>query len=297
MRHTWSEWSLITAAVICRVRLSSGDRSLPRACTLVSSWVQEGCVEGAAAAPVHGWRARMPGRLIPEVPWPEGGRSRWKKPPPLALRTREGSACGPPDSAPYLDPSFQNTAPPSQPAQHNEDTRSPVSFGHFNPLWILLFYYFCWIKASPRPDATPTVSVVCSSRHNTHTHICTHTHIYCIYTHTHTHTHTVYTVYIHTHTHTHTHIYIHTHTHTHIYCIYTHTHTHKHTFIHTHTHTHTHTYIYIYTHTHICTHTHIYIYTHTYTHTHTHTHTYMYTHTHTHTHSHMFVFVVYGDSP
>uniref|UniRef100_A0A8C2JW21 Tripartite motif-containing protein 16-like n=1 Tax=Cyprinus carpio TaxID=7962 RepID=A0A8C2JW21_CYPCA len=26
--------------------LSSGDRSLPRACTLVSSWVQEGCVEG-----------------------------------------------------------------------------------------------------------------------------------------------------------------------------------------------------------------------------------------------------------
>ncbi len=26
-------------------------------------------------------------------------------------------------------------------------------------------FYFCSIKASPRPDATPTVSVVCSSRH------------------------------------------------------------------------------------------------------------------------------------
>ncbi len=31
-----------------------------------------------------------------------------------------------PDSAPYLNPSFQNTAPPSQTLQHNEDTRSPV---------------------------------------------------------------------------------------------------------------------------------------------------------------------------
>ncbi len=47
----------------------------------------------------------------------------------LAPRTPEG----PPDSAPYLDPSFQNTAPPSQPAQHDEDTRSPVYFGHFIP--------------------------------------------------------------------------------------------------------------------------------------------------------------------
>ncbi len=46
MRHTWCEWSLITAAVKPRGRLSSGDRSLSRACTLVSSWVQEGSVEG-----------------------------------------------------------------------------------------------------------------------------------------------------------------------------------------------------------------------------------------------------------
>ncbi len=60
----------------------------------------------------------------------------------LTPQTQEGSACGPSwvrggDSAPYLDPSFQNTAPPSQPAQHNEDTRSPVSFGHFVLLFLL----------------------------------------------------------------------------------------------------------------------------------------------------------------
>ncbi len=36
------------------------------------------------------------------------------------------------------------------------DTLSPLD---------TLFYYFCSIKASPRPDATPTVSVVCTSRH------------------------------------------------------------------------------------------------------------------------------------
>ncbi len=141
MRHTWSKWSLITAAVICRLRLSSGDRSLPRACTLVSSWVQEGCIEGAAAAPVHGWRARMPGRIIP------GGAVARRRTKPLqeaaAPRAPDprGERVRPPDSAPYLDPSFQNTAPPSQPAQHNEDTRSPVSFGHFIPFghFVLLF--------------------------------------------------------------------------------------------------------------------------------------------------------------
>ncbi len=39
----------------------------------------------------------------------------------------------PPDSAPYLDPSFQNTAPLSQTPQHDEDTRSPVYLGHLSP--------------------------------------------------------------------------------------------------------------------------------------------------------------------
>ncbi len=98
MRHTWSEWSLITAAVICRVRLSSGDRSLPRACTLVSLWVQEGSVEGTGAAEGASCRTRGPDedrtretadgpgcRAVqsPEAPRAEGGRSRYTKPPPL----------------------------------------------------------------------------------------------------------------------------------------------------------------------------------------------------------------------
>ncbi len=42
-----------------------------------------------------------------------------------------------PDSAPYLDSSFQNTAPPSQTPQHDEGTISLVYFGHF----ILLFLF------------------------------------------------------------------------------------------------------------------------------------------------------------
>ncbi|KAL0204066.1 hypothetical protein M9458_002084, partial [Cirrhinus mrigala] len=44
----------------CRARLSSGDRSLPRACTLVSSWVQEGSVEGTSAAKMTSSRTRSP---------------------------------------------------------------------------------------------------------------------------------------------------------------------------------------------------------------------------------------------
>ncbi len=38
---------------------------------------------------------------------------------------------------------------------------SPFILDTLSPL-DTLFYYFCSIKASPRPDATPTVSVVCT---------------------------------------------------------------------------------------------------------------------------------------
>ncbi len=112
----------------------------------------------------------MPGRIIP------GGAVARRRTKPLqeaaAPRAPDprGERVRLPDSAPYLDPSFQNTAPPSQPAQHNEDTRFPCLFWTLHPLWTL-FYYFCLIKASPRPDATPTVSVVCSSRHKIYIYI------------------------------------------------------------------------------------------------------------------------------
>ncbi len=143
MRHTWSEWSLITAAVICRVRLSSGDRSLP----VHARWCPRGSRKGAwreqVPHPLHGWRVRMPGRIVP------GGAVGRRRMKPLgeaaAPRAPDlrGEPVRPPDSAPYLDPSFQNTAPPSQPAQHDEDTRSPVYFGHFIPFghFILLFLF------------------------------------------------------------------------------------------------------------------------------------------------------------
>ncbi len=137
MRHTWSERSLITAAVICRVRLSSGDRSLPRACTLVSSWVQEGSVEGSSAAPegrrrdVRRLTGQDAGPFNPsKCRGPKEDEAAEEAAAPRAPDLR-GVRVRPPDSAPYLDPSFQNTAPPSQPAQHDEDARSPVYFGHF----------------------------------------------------------------------------------------------------------------------------------------------------------------------
>ncbi len=100
-------------------------------------WCPRGSRKGALREQLphtlHGWRARMPGRIIP------GGAVGRRRMKPLreaaAPRAPDprGERVRPPDSAPYLDPSFQNTAPPSQPAQHDEDTRSPVYFGHFIP--------------------------------------------------------------------------------------------------------------------------------------------------------------------
>ncbi len=151
MRHTWREWSLITAAVKRRGRLSSGDRSLSRAHTLVSSWVQEGSVEGfpcrqrreppdtqsrrnhtrdTAVGP--GCRADQSRREVDEA----AGEATTPHAPDF-----RGEGVRPPDSAPYLDPSFQNTAPPSQTPQHNESTRSPVYFGHSSPYGHFILLY------------------------------------------------------------------------------------------------------------------------------------------------------------
>ncbi len=131
-------------------------------------WCPRGSRKGAwrdrVPYPWDGWQARMPGRLIPGS---AAGRRKTKlpeKPPPLAPRTSEGSKCGrrtPPLT--WTLPS-RTHCPSFTTPQHDEDTRSPVYFGHFIPFGHFILY-FCWIKASPRPDATPTVSVVCSSRH------------------------------------------------------------------------------------------------------------------------------------
>ncbi len=97
---------------------------------------------GRGPHPRDGRRARMPGRLDPssaavDLEVDEVAREATV---PRAPDLR-GERVRPPDSAPYLDPSFLNTAHPSQPAPHDEDTRSPVYFGHFIPFghFVLLF--------------------------------------------------------------------------------------------------------------------------------------------------------------
>ncbi len=119
----------------------------------------------------------MPGRIVP------GGAVGRRRMKPL------GEAAAPRAPDPRGSPCGRRTPPltwtlPSRtlPLLHNprSTTRTP------DPLFILdtsspldtLFYYFCSIKASPRPDATPTVSVVCSSRHNIYIYIYIYTHIY-----------------------------------------------------------------------------------------------------------------------
>ncbi len=94
-------------------------------------WCPRGSRKGALREQLpHPYTADGPGcRAVssPEGPWPEGGRAAEEAAAPRAPDPR-GERVRPPDSAPYLDPSFQNTAPPSQSAF---TTRTP------DPLFIL----------------------------------------------------------------------------------------------------------------------------------------------------------------
>ncbi len=78
---------------------------------------------GRGPHPRDGRRARMPGRLDPSSAAVDlevdeaAGKAAVPRAPDLG-----GERVRPPDSAPYLDPSFQNTAPPSQPALFPLDT-------------------------------------------------------------------------------------------------------------------------------------------------------------------------------
>ncbi len=119
--------------------------------------------------PIYGWRARMPGHNPQEAPWVR----RTKPPKEAAAPSRPGPKRGARTAAglrPFLGP------PPSEHCpSFTNPTRTPGSLFIFDtyPLWTLNFYYLWWINASPRPDATPTVSVVYSSHHNVYikTHI------------------------------------------------------------------------------------------------------------------------------
>ncbi len=101
-------------------------------------WCPRGSRKGASSMEVRTREtADGPGCWAVPLEAPRTQRRTPSRPGPKRERVR------PPDSAPYLDPSFQNTAPPSQPAQHDEDTRSPVYFGHLIPFghFILLFLF------------------------------------------------------------------------------------------------------------------------------------------------------------
>ncbi len=106
---------------------------------------------GSRAVPLEApWaqrRTKPPIEAAALAPWTQGG-----------ARAATGLRPLPGPILPEHCPSFTTRAA-------RRGHRSPVYFGHLIPL-DTLFYYFCLIKASPRPDATPTVSVVCSSRHS-----------------------------------------------------------------------------------------------------------------------------------
>ncbi len=100
-------------------------------------WCPRGSRKGASSAEDR-TRETADGPGCRAVPLEAPRAQRRTKPPP-SRPGPQGERVRPPDSAPYLDPSFQNTAPPSQPAQHDEDTRSPCLFWTLNSLWTLYF--------------------------------------------------------------------------------------------------------------------------------------------------------------
>ncbi len=128
--------------VICRVRLSSGDRSLPRACTLVSSWVQEGSVEGASAAPVTRLTGQDAGPYNPR-------RCRGLKEDEAARRSRRTSRSGPERGAcaaaglrPLPGPFLPEHCPSFTTRAARRGHQIPCLFWTLHPLWTLFYYLF-----------------------------------------------------------------------------------------------------------------------------------------------------------
>ncbi len=95
---------------------------------------------------------------------PRGRRSCWRSRRPSRPGPQRG-ACAATGLRPLPGPFLPEHCPSFTTRAARRGHQIPCLFWTLHPLWTL-FYYFCLIKASPRPDATPTVSVVCSSRHN-----------------------------------------------------------------------------------------------------------------------------------
>ncbi len=148
VNSTWTEWSLITAGrlvssscIHAGVLVGPGRErrgiSLPP-----ETWAAEPAVR-TKPHPRYGHRARMPGQpVLSSTVGQEVDEAAGEATVPHSPVLR-GKRVLQPVSTPCLDPSFQNTAPPSQTPQHDEDTRSPVYFGHFIPFghFILLFMF------------------------------------------------------------------------------------------------------------------------------------------------------------
>ncbi len=161
----------------CASPLETGP--LPRACTLVSSWVQEGSRwgigcrrrrelpdprSGRGPHPRDGRRARMPGRLDPssaavdlEVDEAAGKATVPRAPDLGGERVRAAGLR--PLPGPFLPehcPSFTTRA-------HNEDTRFPLLFWTLYSPWTLLLYYFCLIKSSTEAWRHNPLCLSCAS--------------------------------------------------------------------------------------------------------------------------------------
>ncbi len=151
---TWREWSLITAAVKRRGRLSSGDRSLSRACTLVSSWVQEGSVEGyhaaRAAGPAVRTRTAPTIRLTGQDAGPYNPRKRrGPKEDEAAKGSRRLSCPGPERGARGRSPPLTWTLPSwtltlLHKPRSTTRTPDPLFILDTFPLWTL--YFIIYIK-------------------------------------------------------------------------------------------------------------------------------------------------------
>ncbi len=123
----------------CYMRLSSGDRSFPRACTLVSSWVQEGSVERASAAPVTRLTGQDAGPYSPR-------RGRGPKEDEAARRSRRSSRSGPERGAraaaglrPLPGPFLPEHCPSFTTRAARRGHQIPCLFWTLHPLWTLYF--------------------------------------------------------------------------------------------------------------------------------------------------------------
>ncbi len=147
MRHTWTTSPPLLNAECASPRETGLFPVHARCCP-------GGDVEGSRAARAVGHTVRTTTAHAIRLRGQDAG--------PCILRERRGSG------GRSRRPSSRQTPPlPSTPpSEHSPSFTNPAARrGHQMHCLFWTFYYLRWIKASPSPDATPTVSIVYSSRH------------------------------------------------------------------------------------------------------------------------------------